>query len=114
MTIKKRGRPATGRSNHHRILSFEISAAYTRLRADGVEHAKALETLASQEWGRYPDLHLKSYSVAKIKAAIDESRQVGVSDDDFKHSKRLQKVNATYKDVFEIDPKTGEVVPKRI
>lgn len=108
---KKRGRPATGPTTAHKHLNFEIAAAYTSLIKSGIPSKCAVSELAGRQWmarnGKFMCLGEKA-----IREAITESRNFGITEDDFESSIRLQKVDPDWKDVFVIDPTTGKVTPK--
>lgn len=111
---RKIGRPATGISESRKVRVMEINEAYIGCREQGMTLDQALDELASREWGlNIPELfeEQKYYSREVIRKAIAESRSIGITDDDFRLSRRLQKVT-DWKTVFEIDPVTGEVKPK--
>lgn len=80
-----------------------------------MSHDESLIELSNREWGVPGNIDLKYYGIESIKRAINESRDLGITDDDFKYSVRLQKTdkNEWLQYVYEIDPDTGEVKPKR-
>lgn len=116
-TKKKRGRPPTGQSQDIWERNHQISGWYNAARERGLPERDAIKEVAELlELNGYGVFDCKEDGAETIRKAIKDSRKMFVLDEEFKYSSRLQKakMNEPWQDIFEIDPETGEVIPKPI